>query len=320
MRTIKDIIQPITVPTPYAVGDVHAYLLRSDTVTLIDAGVKTTAAWEAMKSQLKEYNTGPEDVEQIVLTHHHPDHTGLLERFPNAKLLGHEKVKPWIEKDEVFIQKYENFFKELYKEAGVPEQYMAALEESKKTLKYIGDGILSARLEEGDLIPSHEEWEVIETPGHAQSHISLFREADGSLIAGDHLLFHISSNPLLEPPYLDENRRPLPQVQYRESLKKLLNYEVGDIYPGHGKTFKEAHQLIRRRLNKQEERAKQVRNMLIEKPLTAFEVCKKLFPKHMESQFGLTISETMGQLDYLDFTSQVQYQFDSGQKFYYVNR
>ena len=42
---------------------------------------------------------------------------------------------------------------------------------------------------------------VIETPGHASTHISLYRESDGILIGGDALISHISSNPILEPPY-----------------------------------------------------------------------------------------------------------------------
>ncbi|WP_173916228.1 MBL fold metallo-hydrolase [Halobacillus sp. Marseille-Q1614] len=320
MKTIKDRIHPITLPTPYAVGDVHAYLFKSDKVTLIDAGVKTTEAWEAMKDQLAKLGIKPEDIDQIVLTHHHPDHTGLVEYFPDAIIMGHPKLRPWLEKDEEFIRRHETFFKEMYEEAGVPSEYLNTLNSAKKTLRYIGQGRLQVELTEGDRVPSHEEWTIIETPGHAQCHISLYREADGALIGGDHLLFHISSNPLLEPPFSANEARPRPQVQYRDSLEKLLNYQLGDVYPGHGRRFTEAHQLIKRRITRQEERADQVKEMLKQKPLTAFEVCQKLFPKQIESQFGLTISETMGQLDYLEFTGQVDTKHIGKRKIYYVNR
>lgn len=49
-------------------------------------------------------------------------------------------------------------------------------------------------MREGDRIDSMPGFTVIETPGHASTHISLYRESDGILIGGDALISHISSN------------------------------------------------------------------------------------------------------------------------------
>ena len=72
-------IMKMVLPTPFSVGDVNVYLVKGDSLTLVDAGVKTEVAWETFKQQLKEVGYEPRDIEQVVLTHHHPDHVGLLE-------------------------------------------------------------------------------------------------------------------------------------------------------------------------------------------------------------------------------------------------
>ncbi|MBA2173699.1 MBL fold metallo-hydrolase [Halobacillus locisalis] len=321
MQTLKDTIKQMTVPTPYAVGDVHVYLLIGEELTLIDAGVKTEDAWKALQHQLSEIGYQPEDVTQVVLTHHHPDHMGLVDHFPNVSLVaGHPKIRPWFERDDAFFEHYEEFFYNMYVESGVPDQYYALLKALRKPLKWTSEGILTKELTEGEPIPGHEEWVTIETPGHAQSHISFYRESDGALIGGDHLLQHISSNPLLEPPFKKGEARPRPLLQYRDSMKKLLDKHIGVIYPGHGKVFEGAHELVRDRLRKQELRSEKVLQMFERGPLTAFEVCSKLFPKHMESQFGLTMSETIGQLDYLEYTNQLNAYWQGKKKIYDVVR
>ncbi|ARI77144.1 MBL fold metallo-hydrolase [Halobacillus mangrovi] len=321
MKTMKDTVIQLTLPTPYAVGDVHTYLLKGNPLTLVDAGVKTEEAWEALVQQLDDCGYTPEDIEQVVLTHHHPDHMGLVEKLPNINTVAaHPKLRPWIERDEEFFYRYEMFFHEMYVESGVPDKYFTILKSLKKPLKWIAKGSLDIELEEGDAIPGHEEWVTVETPGHSQSHISFYRKADGAFIGGDHLLAHISSNPLLEPAFTEVEKRPRPMLQYRSSMEKLLGKKIGIVYPGHGQTFEGAHALIRSRLKKQEERAEKVLNMFGDKSLSAYDVCKQLFPRHIETQFGLTMSETIGQLDYLEEQRKLLYFYEGKQKLYYVNR
>ncbi len=321
MKTLRDTIYQITLPTPYAVGDVHCYLLKGDKLTLVDTGVKTEEAWNGLKKQLSDLGYLPKDIEQIIYTHHHPDHMGLLEPFENVSMVAaHEKLKPWLERDEDFFQRYEGFYQEMYEEAGVPDPYFKLLKSLRKPLKWTARGELTQVLSEGDLLPGHEEWVTIETPGHAQSHLSFFRSSDGALIGGDHLLPHISSNPLLEPPFNPGEARPAPLLQYRESMIKLRDYPIGTVFPGHGKIFEDVRPLITRRLERQEERAQKVKEMIGLGKATIYQVCQQLFPKQIETQFGLTMSETVGQLDYLEATGQVDFSMIGKQKYYYVNK
>ncbi|MFD2925886.1 MBL fold metallo-hydrolase [Halobacillus naozhouensis] len=321
MKTLKDTIHKLTLPTPYAVGDVHTYLLAGEALTLVDAGVKTDEAWEALQTQLKQLGYSPKDIEQVILTHHHPDHMGLIEYLSRVQnVAAHPKVRPWLEREEAFFVRYEEFFEEMYVESGVPSQYFSFLKGLRKPLELSSKGILTQELYEGERLPGHEDWKVIETPGHAQSHLSFVREADGALLGGDHVLGHISSNPLLEPSYIEGEERPRPLLQYRESMEKIADYHVNTVYPGHGKSFDKVMDLIHRRLRKQVERAHAVLEMIQAKPLCAYEVCAQLFPKQIDSQFGLTMSETLGQLDYLEQQQLVQTAIQGRQKIYYVNR
>lgn len=112
MKVLHDTIHQLTIPTPFAVGDVHVYLLKGDVLSLVDAGVRTKEAWEALVLQLKQLGYSPNDIEQHILTHHHPDHIGLVGEFPRAhSIVGHSFNEPWLTKDESFFNRYEQFLR-----------------------------------------------------------------------------------------------------------------------------------------------------------------------------------------------------------------
>jgi len=134
---------------------------------------------------------------------------------------------------------------------------------------------------------------------------------DGTLIAGDHVLATISSNPLLEPPLVSGAERPMPQLQYNASLKKLLKYNISTTYTGHGADVIKVHPLIERRLQRQHDRAMQVKEMLKDRPLSTYEICKRLFPAVYEKELGLTLSETTAQLDFLLSMGEIQKRMDA---------
>src|SRR5690625_7231272 len=132
-------------------------------------------------------------------------------------------------------------------------------------------------LQDGDQLPGHEKWRVIETKEHSQSHISFFREEDGLFIGGDHLLYNMSPNPIIEPPYTDEKERSKPLLQYRQNLKKCASLNIKTVLPGHGKTFSHVNEYVDKQLQEQEKRAKRVLQILKQKKLTPFIISNKLF-------------------------------------------
>jgi len=296
----------IVLPTPFAVGDVNVFVIKGQTVTLIDAGIKTEAAWSVFKEKLNEIGLKPDDIKQVVLTHHHPDHVGMLDFFDkDIAIVGHAKNQPWISQNPDFFEWYDAFFEDHFMKAGVDERFRPYLKRLKASMKYSCHRSLTTSVQEGDYIPDLESWKVLEVPGHAQSHIALYNERTAVMIGGDLLLKHISSNPLIEPPMKPSGERPKTLLQYNHSLRRLLDLEINCIYTGHGDEVLHVRELVQERLQKQSDRADKVLSMIKERPQTAFDICKQLFPTIYEKELGLTLSETIGQLDFLEDANKI---------------
>lgn len=291
-------ITKIITPTPFAVGDVNCFLLKGDTLTLVDAATKTPEAREVLQMKLKEMGYTFHDIEQVFVTHHHPDHCGLVEQFDRAEILGHPYLNYWLSRDAEFLDRHDRFYEQSLLEEGVPDEYSKWLQRFRRSVDMMGDRPVDRIMNEGDDLPGHPGWKIQESLGHAQSHLSLFNEQQGILIGGDLLLEKVSSNPLIEPPLKKEQGRPRSLLQYNASLKRLLDLPVSLVYGGHGGEIMNAHELITERLAKQHDRAMKVLAMLDESK-TVYDVTKLLFPAVYEKELGLTLSETIGQLDYL---------------------
>ncbi|QFF99332.1 MBL fold metallo-hydrolase [Psychrobacillus glaciei] len=292
-------IHKITMPTPFAVGDVNAYLVKGDALTLVDAGPKTEEALVALSTGIKEAGYSLSDIEQVLLTHHHPDHSGWVDAFEKATILGHPYNQPWLTRDTDFFSFHDEFYLQCLIEEGVPESYFNWVEKMRRPIHFIGNRPLDMQLNEGDILPGHPDLTVLETLGHAQSHLSFWSEKTGILIGGDHILEKISSNPLIEPPLNLKAERSKSMLQYNASLKRIQTLPVEKIFSGHGNEVYNVSELISSRLEKQRERALKVLDMMKDGEKTIFQITQQLFPKVYEKELGLTLSETIGQVDYL---------------------
>lgn len=304
-------IAKITLPTPFSVGDVNVYLVKGDALTLIDTGVNTEESKEVLSYRLSELGLKIKDIEQVILTHHHPDHASALGFFEqNIPVYGHQNNQRWLDWSDEFNQLHDRFFLDYARIFGVAEELREKLIDYREENKFFVNRKLSGFLSEGDQLPGLPGWTAIETLGHAQSHLSFFREKDGVLIGGDQLIAKVSPNPIMEPPLHPNDERLRPLLQYNQSLKKLLEMPISKVYSGHGAEIENVNERIDFQMTRQHKRAMQVKNMLEESPLTAFEVCQRLFPKVYRNEIGLTMSETIGQLDYLmdlgEIVSEIQ--------------
>ncbi len=317
MSSITRVAEKIIIPTPYAVGDVNTYLLKGDALTLVDAGVKTKEAKEALEAQLKELGYKLSDIEQVILTHHHSDHCGLIDLFQEAPLYGHEDNQRHLVRDPKFITEQKDYFTSMAKQFGVPPQFMKYANDVESLYKYSGSKPLTHFLHEGDELPGHPGWKAMETFGHSQGHLSFYHEQSGVLIGGDLLLGKISPNPILEAPKSPGQERVKPQLQLNDSLRRLLNERLTVVYPGHGTDITEPYELIEKRLKKQHERAFHVKDLIGEERRNVLELAAQLFPRAVKRDPALALFETLGQLDYLDSLHEIESEMVDGVVWYY---
>jgi glyoxylase-like metal-dependent hydrolase (beta-lactamase superfamily II) len=302
MKLTADIHQ-FTVPTPWPIGPVNLYLLEGRAgLTLVDTGPDTPEALAALESGLAEIGKRVEDISQVVLTHFHVDHTGLCNRvvqLSGAKVYAHPLTAVIMKKDVAVSAYRADFFKTLYRAMGATEEMAGlAFQQLEEYDKALPPCAVDVELQEGDVIPGHEEWRVVYTPGHSQDHISLYRESDGVMILGDHLIMHVSSNAFIEPPLRPGEPRPKTLITYREALRKLQDLELTIGYTGHGEPVTDHRELITQRLLEHEKRAAKVVEQVRQGRHTALEICLALFPRHA-NQMPLIMSETLGHLDWL---------------------
>ena len=302
-------ISAIPIPTPFPVGDVNAYVIKGDALTLIDAGIKTEEAKQALIAGLNDLHLRLDDIEQIVITHHHVDHVGGIDFFgEDVPVIGHEYNNRWMVPSDEFMNHYNHFFKKLALEMGLPPAFYNKVEKIAGGEAFTCSRSLTNTFKEGDEVPGLPGWIVYETPGHALGHVVLFRESDGSLIGGDMLLQHVSPNPIIEPPLQEGEERLKSQLLLNDSLMKIKQLPISAVYAGHGGIIFDPDTLIEKRLASQHGRAMRVRSMLEEEPSTVFQTCQKLFPNIYKKQLGLTLSETLAQFDYLLENDLIQWE------------
>jgi glyoxylase-like metal-dependent hydrolase (beta-lactamase superfamily II) len=317
-------IIPLSIPTPFYVGDVNVYLIKDDPVTLIDVGPKTDVAAKALRESLAAHGVKFADVRRIVLTHAHEDHCGMAKRVrdeaKDAEVLIHE----W-ETGHLFGRLAHEEHRQLMLRSGVPE---SVFEEMRSLYEEVS--LLTDSLSDGELTPLTDEMElefdggslkVLHTPGHTPGSCSFVREADRTLICGDCVLKRITPNPILSPDPVDPSKRFKSLAEYLVSLARLRSYAPTLAYGGHGEAVTDFEEIFHRYVRAIDERQKRVIALVGKDGTTAFEVAKSLFPDsfgHDVHRF-LAISEAIAHLDYAESEGKIGVEMSSGVEFYRRN-
>jgi len=136
-------------------------------------------------------------------------------------------------------------------------------------------------------------------PGHSPSDTVFWDRERGQLIAGDHLLGHISSNPLITRRTDGSGERSKALIAYLDSLRLTREMDVELVLPGHGDPVTEHRKLIDDRFAMHARRADKIHRLVAERPRTAYEVAQALWGNIAVTQAFLTLSEVLGHMDLL---------------------
>jgi glyoxylase-like metal-dependent hydrolase (beta-lactamase superfamily II) len=307
--TILPGLHAIALPTPFAVGAVNAYVALSHPITLIDCGVRSPDSFRALDEGLAALGLTLRDVRRLVISHHHTDHMGGAQHVvetSGAAVYTHPLTVPRLETPTASRKATSEYAIALFRENGMPESVRELMARSDAYLdKLTGTIGVTGTLDEGDHFQMLDRsWRVLHTPGHAGDLICLFDPESRVLLASDHVLGRISSNPLIEPPNIPGDPRPRRLLEYRQHLERVAALDPTIAYTGHGDPVTDLPALIKRRFEQHRQRADKLLAMLKNGPCTVYDLSVTLFPHVPEMDSYLTMSETLGHLDMLEREGQ----------------
>ena len=297
-------IHRLAIPTPFAVGRVNVYLIEDEPLTLVDAGPNSGTSFDELQRGIAGLGHQLEDIELVILTHQHIDHLGLVSlvaAHSGAEVAAIDVAVPFVENFSEEAQADDDFARETMLRHGIPEDVVSALTSVSRAFRAWG-----ARAEVTRVLRDGEEMrfrdrtlQVHHRPGHSPTD-TIFHDGDRRiLIAADHLLGHISSNPLITRPPEGSDERPQALVTYLDSLRKTREMDVELVLPGHGDPVTDHRGLIDERFALHRRRADKIHRLVAERPRTAYEIAQALWGNIAVTQAYLTLSEVLGHVDLL---------------------
>ncbi|MBE1303623.1 MBL fold metallo-hydrolase [Clostridium botulinum] len=168
---------------------------------------------------------------KIIITHHDFDHIGALAEFkreyPHIKILASIDDEKYISGKEksLRLQQAESIYDKL------PEKEKKSAKEFQDFIGTIENALVDVCLKDKDYFSFCGGVEIIATPGHMPGHISIYVKDSKTLIAGDALVVEDDKLTIANPQYT------LDIISAKNSIKKLLNYEIDKIVCYHGGVY-----------------------------------------------------------------------------------
>lgn len=165
---------------------------------------------------------------KIIITHHDFDHMGALAEFKRE--YPHIKVLSSID-DEKYISGKEKSLRLQQAEAiydNLPEEQKENAKQFQQSIESIENVQVDVCLRDKDSFSWCGGVEIVATPGHMPGHISIYIKDSKTLISGDALVVEDDKLAIANPQYT------LDIAEAKNSIKKLLNYEIDRIICYHG--------------------------------------------------------------------------------------
>jgi glyoxylase-like metal-dependent hydrolase (beta-lactamase superfamily II) len=345
-------IHRLAIPTPFGVGRVNCYLVEDDPLTLLDSGPNSATSLTVLEAALAERGRRVEELQRIVVTHQHIDHIGLVDilaKRSGAEVCALDRLAPWLADFKREMEAGDVFSAQIMLRNGIPQDVVYALRAVSASFRAWGASAQVTRpLRDGDALEfADRSWRVHHRPGHSPSDTVFHDERAGVLLGGDHLIKHISSNPLIALPLPDERAedggddarttpgervdnsdgssktpgehaydarggRPRALMTYLDSLRRTRAMDLSLVLAGHGDPIDDHRALIDERLRMHARRAEKLRRLIEERPRNAYELAQEMWGNVAVTQAFLTLSEVLGHVDLLLSEGAVREHEDDG--------
>jgi glyoxylase-like metal-dependent hydrolase (beta-lactamase superfamily II) len=274
-------------------------LAAGDGIVMVDTGMHEPGSMANLERAMAMVNLRLEHVRLLVVTHGHSDHYGQA-----GPIVDRAGCELWMHADDGHIRAAADDPEvalahrlEIARTSGIPEEPLRRWAQERR-----GRGSGVARFVEPDrhLVEGMEVetdlgvWRVVETPGHAPSHVCLHQPERRLLISGDHLLGRVS-------PYYEYGYTPDPAGEFLHSLDKVDRLDARLCLSGHGKPFTEVHGRVQANRALVGERLDALRIALRDGPLTASELAPRVYGEALTEANALWwLSETLCYLTHLE--------------------
>lgn len=299
----------IAIPLPgYSdLGTANAYAVGSGALTLIDTAPKFPGSFESLRDQLNQAGRSIADIERIVLTHGHVDHFGLAARIRQE---ADRPIPCFIHSEEIWRVSASTYRAEIFDEAAerlmalvdMPPEEVEKIRERFSLFALLCDPVVDAQpMEDGQIFEGDGyRLRVIHTPGHTPGTCCLYESGQKILFSGDHIIKHITPNPLFElKKELLRNPEYRSLEAYIQSLEKIRGIEARYVFPGHGEFVEDLPTLIDSYRRHHHERMDRIWTALKKRPRPLYHLLDEVFDFVPEYDGFLAISEILVHLELL---------------------
>lgn len=292
-------IYDIRIPNPFFEGANSVYVIRAEPLTLIDTGVASHRACEALIAGLHEHKLELADIERVLLTHKHIDHIGnawRVQQCSAAEVLIHETELEAVEHVDPRGERFADLVRERLQQWHVPSSELRE-NTSNKEFGWEIEPLQAAGLVDGQQLElGGGKLQVVHTPGHTMGSVCL--KFHHYLFTGDHVLQELSPN----VGGGDMRQRGLLQL-YLRSLQRVAAMDRErplHAMPGHGQPFGQLRQRCDELMAHHDQRIAKTLHIIREHgALTVYEVARQLFGQMQDFHIVLGCAEAAAHLEYL---------------------
>jgi glyoxylase-like metal-dependent hydrolase (beta-lactamase superfamily II) len=211
-----------------------------------------------------------------------------------------------------FIEGYNDWsirfkkLKEYAKKEGAPKSFLDDIDQIETPI-YAGKiSKPDVLLEEGNIKNVNRNIEIIFTPGHDRTEISILDNPSQILFSGDHIL------PKITPFIPLEDAGDDMLEKYTSSLDKVYNLEQKLIAPGHGDLIEKPYSRIEQMQLHHKKRSDKIIDLIGNSKFSGWEIVNLLFPRKLdELNLRLAFQETMAHLIYLENKGLIKHVLNS---------